>query len=427
MIVSSRAFIASLLMLSAASVSIVAAETNIADCSGITTSAGSTSDCCNCICGHDQCAVFQRLGEELTCLPGSVHCYDPLDTDEDDAPLKQHQEEGEWVLQDADVDTTTIVANPKAKVISPHLLQCRQTPIMPGKTEECCQCACSTSSCAVFKSFGQELVCDPLKIHCYDDDDDDKETFDDAEGEWVETIKEGEQADKFAMCLDIEIPSASQTEDCCECACGTSECAIFKTAGKDLECNAANIHCYEPDEDDDDDNGSCLDVAIPDDTSTEDCCECVCGHGFCSVFKVPGKPLTCDESKVHCFDESSYNDDSNDTKKQEANAIATSDGGKGITSPMLADCSAVDVALDDTRSCCECACGHHECAIYHSIGSELTCDKLKVHCYSQEGGDDDDASGAFLEVKESSGASQLTGMAALIAAAAAMALLSFVA
>jgi len=408
-------------MLSAAS--IAATETTIADGSGIATSAGATSECCNSICGHDQCAVFQRFGEELTCAAERVHCYDPLDEDEEET--KEQQKEGEWVLQDTDVDTTTIVANPEAKIISPHLLQCRQTPIMPGKTKECCECACSTSSCAIFKAFDEELVCDPLKIHCYDDDD--ETIFDNAEGGWVETIKEGEQAHKFAMCLDIDIPSASETEDCCQCACGTSECAIFKTAGEDLTCNASSIHCYEPDEDegDDDENAQlpeCLDVGIPDDTSNQACCECFCGHGFCSIFKPPNNPLVCDASKVHCFDEASYNDDSDDTKKEEAAATATSDGTESSTSPMLADCSAVDVSLGDTANCCSCACGHHDCAIYHSIGSELTCDKLKIHCYDQEG--EGDALGAFVEEGGSSGASDIAGMAALTAAA--MALLFFI-
>jgi hypothetical protein len=301
MIVSPRTFLASLLMLSAAA-SIAAAETTIPDCSFIAAGPDSTSDCCNCVCGHSQCAVFKRLDQEFFCVNERVHCYD-----EDETPTKDQQEEGEWVLRDKDVDTTTIVANPEAKIISPHLLQCRLTPITPENTEECCNCACSASNCAIFKFPGESLVCDPLKIHCYGDDED--ETFANAVGEWVETY----------------------------------------------------------------------------------------------------------------MDDS----DSNDTETQEAAPAATSDGGEGSTSPMLADCSAVDVSLDDMGNCCSCACGHHDCAIYHSVGSEIRCDKLKIHCYDHQEGEDDDDEGYSwtLEGNEKSGASNMTGMAALTAAV--MAVLSF--
>lgn len=213
-------------------------------------------------------------------------------------------------------------------------VECSHIATSVGDTEDCCQCACGSDQCAVFKKFGEDLVCDPLKVHCYLPDD--TETFDDAEGEWVETIKEDEAKDvAFAECSDVAIPSMAQTEDCCVCACGNTDCAIFKSVGAELSCDPKHIHCYEDDEEDDSRDGA-------------------------------GDAPTLGD------------------------AAATADGG---SVPVLADCSNVDVDFTDTAGCCSCACGHTDCAIYHGPGEALTCDILKVHCYE---GDDDD-SGDFLE------------------------------
>mmetsp|Transcript_18566 Transcript_18566/g.40413 ORF Transcript_18566/g.40413 Transcript_18566/m.40413 type:complete len:356 (+) Transcript_18566:62-1129(+) len=273
-------------------------------------------------------------------------------------------------------------------------VECSHIATSVGDTDDCCQCACGSDQCAVFKKFGESLVCDPLKVHCYLPDD--TETFDDAEGEWVETIKEDEDKDvAFAECSDVAIPSMAQTEDCCMCACGNPDCAIFKSVGAELSCDARHIHCYEDDEEDEDDSTltQCTDIAIPSASETQDCCMCACGNGNCAVFQSPGEELVCNPEKIHC-----YEDDEEDDSRDGAggatalgDAAATADGG---TVPVLADCSNVEVDFADTAGCCSCACGHTDCAIYHGPDEEdLQCDVLKIHCYE---GDDDD-SGDFLE------------------------------
>ena len=386
-LIASSLFLGSTLNQASALSSTTAAAENLAvdvECSHIATSVGDTADCCICACGHDQCAIFKPLIDpELHCNVDAIHCYDPNEDelDEDGAWVDNGDWKGEFNESEMEIIEPTAPA--------PVLLQCSEVPISVGSTEDCCQCACGSDQCAVFKKFGEDLVCDPLRVYCYGPDD--TETFDDAEGEWVETIKEEEgKANAFAECSEIAIPSMTETEDCCMCACGSNECAIFKSVGAELSCDAQHIHCYDDDDDEEDDDTAlpeCTDVAIPFATETEDCCMCACGSSNCAVFKVPGEELTC--KNVHCYDDGE-DDDSKDGGGSDAlalgDAAATSDGG---SAPAVADCSNVEIpSLSQTEDCCTCVCGHNDCAIYHGPGETLTCDILRVHCYTE---DDDSA------------------------------------
>eukprot|EP00561_Arcocellulus_cornucervis_P001483 CAMPEP_0185806514 /NCGR_PEP_ID=MMETSP1322-20130828/4476_1 /TAXON_ID=265543 /ORGANISM="Minutocellus polymorphus, Strain RCC2270" /LENGTH=318 /DNA_ID=CAMNT_0028502603 /DNA_START=169 /DNA_END=1123 /DNA_ORIENTATION=- len=184
-----------------------------------------TKDCCECQCGHSECAIYHPFGEALTC--GKVHCYDEDEPGQHPWWIQEGDEKGEWI---GSITTDEIK----------KFAHCAHVPIpSESESEDCCQCACGHSQCAVFKTMDSELTCDPRAIHCYDPTETDDE---------VDASTTTENKDH---CAYIPIPSESESKDCCQCVCGHSQCAVFKTKGKELTCDPDAVHCYDEGDDDD--------------------------------------------------------------------------------------------------------------------------------------------------------------------------------
>lgn len=194
-------------------------------CLDIGVAPADTKDCCECQCGHAECAIYHPFGEALTC--DKVHCYDEDEPGKHPWWIEERDEKGEWI---GSITTDEIK----------KFAHCVHVPIpSESESEDCCQCACGHAQCAVFKTFDSELTCDPRAIHCYDPIETDDE---------VDVVTATGDKD---YCAHVPIPSESETEDCCQCVCGESHCAVFKALGKDLTCDPDAVHCYAEGDDDD--------------------------------------------------------------------------------------------------------------------------------------------------------------------------------
>ena len=194
-------------------------------CLDISVSPADTKDCCECQCGHSECAIYHPFGEALTC--DKVHCYDEDEPGQHPWWIQEGDEKGEWI---GSITTDEIK----------KFAHCVHVPIpTESESEDCCQCACGHSQCAVFKTMDSELTCDPRAIHCYDP----TETDDEVDADTTAETKD--------YCAYVPIPSASESEDCCQCVCGHNQCAVFKPKGKELTCDPDAVHCYDEGDDDD--------------------------------------------------------------------------------------------------------------------------------------------------------------------------------